>query len=114
MKPTYASLLTKDDKLFLKHAKKALAFDYDNVMSNAQQAYESHSRASVAKREANLVILSALKEIGEEYWRPSEDKEKPERIQVKPATLPQRSPKKKWEGKSILDMADEKRANKRR
>lgn len=69
MKPTYSSLLTKDDKQFLAHAKKALGFDYAHVMQDAQEAYQSHPRASVAKREANLVILAALKEIGEEHWR---------------------------------------------
>lgn len=112
MKPTYSSLLTKEDKQFLAHAKKVLGFDYQMVMQDAQEAYETHSRASIAKREANLVILSALKQIGQEHWRESKEEKPVERIQPQPATLPQRNGSKKWTGKSILEMADEKLKNK--
>lgn len=108
---SYKSLLTKDDKLFLDHAKKALGtYVFNDVMQEAKEVFESIKRPSEAKREANLIILSALKEIGEEHWRPSKDNEpKAERIQVKPAALPERKAKKKWEGKSILQMHDERR-----
>lgn len=112
MKPTYASLLTKDDKMFLAHAKKVLNFDYQMVMQDAQEAYETHPRASIAKREANLVILAALKEIGQENWRHPTDEKPVDRIQPRTAALPQRNGGKKWEGKSILEMADEKLKNK--
>jgi len=102
--------MTKDDKQFLEHARKSLGMDYDYVIDEARKVYQSHQRPSIAKREANLVVLNALKEIGEEHWRP--DKEKKDdapRIEVKPSALPpSKQGERKWKGKSILEMADEK------
>lgn len=103
--------MTKDDKLFLAHAKKHLRGDYHFVMQEAKEAYQSHSRPSLAKRAANLVILAALKEIGQEHWRPSkgdeEEKRKAKKVPVTPVSDSGVKPRsKKWDGDSILDMAD--------
>lgn len=104
---TYKDQLTKDDKEFIAHAKNALGFDFSRVMDEAREEYQKHSRPSVAKREANLVILRELKEIGEEHWRKPKE-EQVEKIEVKPQALPQKKQERKWTGKSILEMADEK------
>lgn len=109
---TYQSLKTKDDDLFLAHAKRVLGSDYSYVMDCARKAFQSHSRPSKAKRAANLVILNALKEIGEEHWRKPKEECEPQvkRIEIKPQALPPRKQgSKKWNGPSILDMADEKK-----
>lgn len=109
---TYSSLKTKDDEMFLAHAKRALGPDYNYVMDCAREAFQSISRPSEAKRAANLVILQALKEIGEEHWRVPKDGSNPpeKRIEIKPQAVPPRkSGAKKWDGPSILDMADAKK-----
>ena len=69
VKPTYNSIKTKDDKEFLAHAKKHLGFEYEAVLAEAEEEYQKQERASIAKREANLVILRSLIEIGKEHWR---------------------------------------------
>lgn len=103
----------KDDKAFIAHAKKALGFDFNRVMDEARNEYQKHSRPSIAKCAANLVILSALKEIGEQKWRPDKERkeeENPERkIKVEPQPLPNKPKERKWTGPSILDMADQKK-----
>lgn len=72
--------------------------------------YRKHDRESHAKRAANIIILTALKEIGQEHWRQGkEEKEKPKINPQQEATLPKRESKKKWDGPSILDMADAKK-----
>lgn len=109
---TYQQLKTKDDDLFLAHAKRVLGVDYSYVMDCARQAFQSIRRPSEAKRAANLVILDALKDIGEEHWRkPKEGNEPPvKRIEVTPQAVPPRKEgAKKWDGPSILDMADAKK-----
>ncbi|QGZ13260.1 hypothetical protein PP410_gp43 [Vibrio phage NF] len=82
-------------------------------MDEAREEYQKYSRPSIAKRAANLVILSALKEIGEQKWRPDKEEkeeEKPERkIKVEPQPLPNKPKERKWTGKSILEMADERK-----
>lgn len=101
----------KDDKAFIAHAKKALGFDFNRVMDEAREEYQKHSRPSIAKRAANLVILSALKEIGEQKWRPDKEEkeeEKPERkIKVEPQPLPNKPKERKWTGKTIDQMINE-------
>jgi len=81
-------------------------------MDETREEYQKHSRPSIAKRAANLVILSALKEIGEQKWRPDKEEkedEKPERkIKVEPKPLPNKPKERKWTGKTILEMAEEK------
>lgn len=105
---TYNEMATKDDKAFLAHAKRVLRGDYNFVMDDARKAFQSHSQPSKAKQAANLVILAALKEIGEEHWR--KPKEQVERRPLNQNAMPpQRESKKKWEGKSILEMMDEKK-----
>lgn len=103
----------KDDKAFIAHAKKALGFDFNRVMDEAREEYQKHSRPSIAKRAANLVILSALKEIGEQKWRPDkeqkEDDKAERKIKVEPQPLPNKPKERKWMGPSILDMADQKK-----
>jgi hypothetical protein len=109
---SYKDSQTKDDKLFIAHAKRVLGSDWGYVISMAADAYNSHTRPSVAKREANLVILNALKEIGEQNWRqPKEEREEPvKRIEIKPQALPPRKEgAKKWTGESILERADRER-----
>lgn len=109
---SYKDSQTKDDKLFLAHARRVLGNDWGYVMSLAADAYNSQIRPSVAKREANLVILNSLKEIGEEHWRkPKEEREEPvKRIEIKPQALPPRKEgAKKWTGESILERADRER-----
>ena len=109
---TYQQLKTKDDDLFLAHAKRVLGSDYSYVMDCARQAFQSIMRPSEAKRAANLVILDALKEIGEEHWRkPKEANDPPaKRIEITPQAVPPRKASaKKWDGPSILDMADAKK-----
>lgn len=109
---TYQSLKTKDDDLFLAHAKRVLGGDYSYVMDCARNAFQSQSRPSKAKRAANLVILNSLKEIGEEHWRKPKEESGPQakRIEIKPQSLPPRKQSsKKWDGPSILDMADKKK-----
>jgi hypothetical protein len=113
---SYKDSQTKDDKLFLAHARRVLGGDWDYVMSLAADAYNSQTRPSVAKREANLVILNALKEIGEQNWRkPKEEREEPvARIEIKPQALPPRKESaKKWTGESILERADRERAERK-
>ena len=73
MKP-YKALITKDDRLFLNHAKKHLGMDWSYVWGEAMDEYKKHARESKGKREANLIILAALKEIGQEHWRDESDK----------------------------------------
>lgn len=106
----YKEQITKDDKIFLNHAKINLGNDWAFVWAEAMDEYKKHDRESHAKRAANFVILTALKEIGKEHWRqPKEEKEK---LQINPyqeSTLPKREAKKKWNGPSILDMADAKK-----
>ena len=108
---TYQSLRTKDDDLFLAHAKRALGGDFNYVMECARDAFQKCSRPSEAKRAANLVILQALKDIDEHHWRKEKQPEdKAPRVQVKPGALPPRKQsEKKWTGKSILEMADDKK-----
>lgn len=103
---TYQSLRTKDDDLFLKHARRVLRGEFDLVMQDAAEAFKKHSRPSEAKQAANLVILAALKDIGEEHWRKPKE-EKVDRIEVKPAALPQKKQNLKYSGKSILEMGEE-------
>lgn len=105
---TYNSMATKDDKLFLAHAKRVLRGDFNFVMDDARKAFQSHKQQSKAKQAANLVILAALKEIGEEHWR--KPKEQVERRPIDyDAKPPTRQGGKKWEGKSILQMMDERK-----
>lgn len=111
---TYKDQMTKDDKAFIAHAKKALGFDFNHVMDEARQEYQKHSIPSLAKREANLVILRELKEIGEEHWRKNKDESEPNNVKhVNKVPMPDHrplpnKPTGKWKGKSILEMADEK------
>lgn len=105
---TYRENLTKDDDLFLKHARRVLRGEFDLVMQDAAEAFKKHSRPSEAKRAANLLILSALKDIGEEHWRKPKE-EKADRIEVKPAALPQKKRNLKWKGPTILEMAGDKK-----
>lgn len=111
---TYSSIALKDDKEFIKAAKKILRGEFDLVINDARKAMErAHSectndlhKINSARRAANLVILDAIKQFGVTNWREL-DQDKPIRqvnYEAKPPT-PER--KKKWEGKSILDMADE-------
>ena len=114
---TYQQLKTKDDDLFLAHAKRVLGSDYSYVMDCARQAFQSIIRPSEAKRAANLVILDALKDIGEEHWRkPKEGNEPPaKRIEVTPqAAPPRKEGAKKWDGESILERADRERAERKK
>lgn len=106
----YKEQITKDDKIFLNHAEINLGNDWAFVWAEAMDEYKKHNRESHAKMAANIVILSALKEIGEEHWRnPREAKEKPQINPHQEATLPKKESKKKWNGPSILDMADAKK-----
>ncbi len=108
----YKSIMTKDDTAFINHAKKHLGGAYESVWHETMNEYRKHSRPSIAKRAANLVILSALKEVGEQKWRPDKEEkeeEKPERkIKVEPQPLPNKPKERKWTGKSIIEMAEEK------
>lgn len=109
---TYASLATKDDKIFLSHARKVLGeMEYQLVIDDARKAFQAHARPSKAKQAANLVVLNALKEIGEEHWRPNkESQEKPKSARtIDKNALPQKPKERKWKGPSILEMADKKK-----
>jgi hypothetical protein len=113
---SYKDSQTKDDKLFLAHARHVLGGDWNYVMSLAADAYNSQARPSEGKREFNLVFLEALKEIGEQNWRqPKEEIEEPvKRIEIKPQALPPRKEgAKKWTGESILERADRERAERK-
>lgn len=113
MKPSYKSLITKDDQLYLSHAKKSLRGDWPYVWAEAMDKYKEFDNAQEAKREANLVILHHLTEIGANHWREpkgEQKQDKPARIKVdRNAKPPERRAKKHWTGPSILDMADERR-----
>ena len=114
---TYQQLKTKDDDLFLAHAKRVLGSDYSYVMDCARQAFQSIRRPSEAKRAANMVILDALKDVGEEHWRkPKEGNEPPaKRIEITPQAVPPRKEgDKKWTGESILERADRERAERKK
>lgn len=112
MKASYKKQITKDDQLFLNHAKRVLREDWGFVWSEAMDKYKSIENAQEAKREANLIILKYLTEIGENHWREPDRKpeqDKPRRITInKDATLPESTKRKHWTGKSILEMGDEK------
>lgn len=107
----YKENLTKDDKIFLSHAKKHLRHDWGFVWAEAVEEYNKHSRESVAKREANFIILAHLKDIGQENWRnPKDESNSPMVARIsgpQDDTLPKRNGK-KWNGPSIIEMAESK------
>ena len=115
---TYSSIALKDDKIFMSIARKVLRSDFDMVVDDASSAFQSayHSesnslhKANAARRAANLVILGALKEYGVTNWRELTDNNKQppsKRVPVKPVTNSGVKLKgKKWDGASILEMAE--------
>lgn len=116
VKHTYQQMKTKDDTLYLRHARKVLGqSNFDYIYDLAMERYDQFDNENVAKREANLVILKYLTEIGAQHWRhPEEDHpiQEPQidrhisaDIDIKPPIS--KRERKHWTGMSILDMAQD-------
>ncbi len=122
---TYKSICNKDDKAFLKVARKVLRSDFDLAVDDARKAFQvacaSESnplhRVNAARKAANLEILKHLTEYGVTNWRELLD-EKNQKAHSKVRQTPgvnTASPGKtasgvkktgSWKGKSILDMSE--------
>lgn len=120
---TYKEIALKDDEDFIRVARKVLRDEFAITIDDAKEAmikeYNSEPndlhKNNAARKAANLVILSALKDFGVTNWR--------ELIKVRTVDLHRikskvyidtNNPtgvnvKGRYTGKSILEMADEKK-----
>lgn len=120
---SYSSIANKDDKAFLSVAKRVLRQDYDLAISDAREAFQVAYReesnklhkVNAARRAANLVILDCLKQYGVTNWRKIDEKEEVKKAYKPdgPVALPVSNRKKKWEGPSIIQMAEQNKLNKK-
>lgn len=112
---SFKSQFTKDDKAFWKVIRDVLGRnEYEYLWSQAIDEFRSHTRPSEGKRKANLIGLQALTEIGVNWRDYLEGKSKPKpKREVKPTTDSGVKIKpSKYNGPSILDMADQNRLKK--
>lgn len=119
---TYSSIALKDDKAFINIAKQVLRGGFDLAISDASEAFQSAyssepnklKRVNAARRAANLVILEALKEFGVTNWRELiKDKNARPQRKVQNVTDSGVKPRaKKWEGLSIIEMAEKSKGKK--
>lgn len=82
---SFKSLFTKDDELFWGVIRDSLPRqDYELVWLDAMDEFKKHDKPSAAKKEANLIGLKALKELGINWRQSLEKKERPTNKPFKP------------------------------
>lgn len=123
---TYKEISLKDDEDFIKVARNVLRNEFSDVIDDARDAmistYNSEPndlhKNNAARKAANLVILSALKEFGVTNWRElikvrTVDLQRVKsQVNTDPSNPTGVNVKGRYTGKSILEMADERKGKK--
>lgn len=66
---TYRNSMDKEDRAFIQAARVVLGQDFKRVMGEAAKAFNQSNPFAAAKRNANKVILNAMKDKGVTNWR---------------------------------------------